>query len=237
MLEAARTISHDETAELYDGYLNDFYRSLKAWRTGNELAGRIECGRSLRFLGELLFALDGVRAPYPKEWAGKLGELEPLILEVARTGEPRLQQELCVHVRERAAQRGYSHVYDDWTGDIDRVLGFEFPDPISDATAGLLLPLRSEQRVLDVAFLVARDGVGPGLVERPHVAQPRLLQHAPRRDVHDHRERDDALDTVLGEALVDQRARAFGRVPLAPGRLVQPVAELDLVRRSVLRRA
>ena len=57
-----------------------------------------------------------------------------MILEVARTGEPRLQQELCVHVRERAAQRGYSHVHDDWTGDIDRVLGFEFPNPISDPT-------------------------------------------------------------------------------------------------------
>ena len=126
VLEAARTISHDETAELYDGYLNDVYRSLKAWRVGNELAGRIECGRSLRYLGELLFALDGVRAPYPKEWEGKLGDLEPLILEVARRGEPRLQQELCVHVRERAAQGGYSHVYNDWTGDIDRVLAFSF---------------------------------------------------------------------------------------------------------------
>jgi len=126
VLEAARTISHDETAELYDGYLNDFYRSLKAWRVGKELAGRIECGRSLRYLGELLFALDGVRAPYPKEWEGKLGELEPLILEVARGGEPRMQQELCIRVRERAAQRGYAHVYDDWTGDIDRALAFSF---------------------------------------------------------------------------------------------------------------
>jgi predicted nucleotidyltransferase len=126
VLAAARTISHDETAELYDGYLNDFYRSMKAWRRGNELAGRIECGRALRFLGELLFALDGVRAPYPKEWQDKLGELEPLILEVARTGAPQLQQELCVRVRERAAQRGYSAVYDAWTGDIDRVLTFVF---------------------------------------------------------------------------------------------------------------
>jgi hypothetical protein len=63
VLAAARTISHDGTAELYDGYLNDFYRSMKAWRMGNELAGRIECGRSLRFLGELLVALDGIRAP------------------------------------------------------------------------------------------------------------------------------------------------------------------------------
>lgn len=126
VLAAARTISHDETAELYDGYLNDFYRSMKAWRMGNELAGRVECGRSLRFLGELVFALDGIRAPYPKEWQGKLGDLEPLILEVARTGAPHLQQEICVIVRDRAAQCGYSHVYEAWTGDIDHALSFDF---------------------------------------------------------------------------------------------------------------
>ena len=126
VLAAARTISRDETAVLYDAYLNDFYRSLKAWRTGNELAARIECGRSLRFVGELLFALDGVRAPYPKEWTGAFGELESLILEVARTGAPRLQQQLCVRVRERAAHHGYADVYEAWTGDIDRVLAIEF---------------------------------------------------------------------------------------------------------------
>ena len=126
VLAAARTISHDETVELYDGYLYDFYRSMKAWRMGNEFAGRIECGRSLRFLGELVFALDGIRAPYPKEWQGKLGELEPLILEVARTGAPHLQQEICVLVRDRAALRGYSHVYEAWTGDVDHALSFDF---------------------------------------------------------------------------------------------------------------
>ena len=126
VLEAARTISHDETAQLYDGYLNDFFRSMKAWRRGNELAGRIESGRSLRFLGELLFALDGLRAPYPKEWQGRLGELEPLILEVARTGAPQRQQELCSRVRDRAAQRGYAHVHDAWMGDIDLALAFDF---------------------------------------------------------------------------------------------------------------
>jgi predicted nucleotidyltransferase len=126
VLAAARAISRDETAELYDGYLNDFYRSMKAWRRGDELAGRIECGRSLRPLGEFLFALDGLRAPYPNEWAGKLGALEPLILDVARSGDPRLQQALCLRVRERAEQSGYSDVYAAWDGDIDRVLTFEF---------------------------------------------------------------------------------------------------------------
>ena len=90
-------------------------------------AGRIECGRSLRFVGELVFALDGARAPYPKEVRrGKLGDLEPPILEVARTSAPRLRQELCVRVRDRAAQRGYSAVYDAWTGAIDHALTFVF---------------------------------------------------------------------------------------------------------------
>ena len=126
VLAAAAEVARDETAELYDGYLNDLYRSLKAWRRGKELAGRVESGRSLRYVGELLFALDGRRAPYPKEWEGQLGELEPLVLEVARTGDPATQQELARAVVALAAERGYADVYDAWEGDIDRVLAFRF---------------------------------------------------------------------------------------------------------------
>jgi hypothetical protein len=126
VLAAARTVSREETAELYDGYLNDLYRSLKAWRRGTELAARVECGRSLRFVGELLFALDGVRAPYPKEWAGKLGPVEPLVLEVARTSGPAAQQRLCRAVVELARDRGYHDVYDAWQGDFDLVLSWDF---------------------------------------------------------------------------------------------------------------
>lgn len=126
IVAAAQTVSREETAELYDAYLNDFYRSMKTWRRGLELPARIECGRSLRFLGELLYALDGRRAPYPKEWTGELGELEPLILEVARTADPKLQQELCIQVEQLATTCGYRDVYDGWNGDIDRVLAFRF---------------------------------------------------------------------------------------------------------------
>jgi len=126
ILTEALAISRVETASLYDAYLNDVYRSLKAWRRGLELPARVECGGSLRFLGELLFALDGRRAPYPKEWTGQLGELEPLFLEVARTADPTLQQELCRDVAQLAAARRYSDIYDAWHGDIDRVLAYEF---------------------------------------------------------------------------------------------------------------
>ena len=54
-------------AAAYDGYLNGFYRSLKASRRGDEFAGRLEAVDSIRHLSELLFALDGRRAPYSKD--------------------------------------------------------------------------------------------------------------------------------------------------------------------------
>ena len=125
-VEAARRVSRAELAELYDSYLNDFYRSLKSWRRGRELGARIEAGRSLWWLGDFLIGLGGTRAPYPGAWTGRLGELEPLVLEVARTGDPRLQQELQAAVERIASEHGFRDVYDAWDGDIDRVMRFEF---------------------------------------------------------------------------------------------------------------
>ena len=125
-VEAARRIRRDELAELYDSYLNDFYRSLKSWRRGRELGARIEAGRSLWWLGDFLIGFGGTRGPYPGAWTGRLGELEPLVLEVARTGDPRLQQELQAAVERVASEHGFRDVYDGWDGDIDRVMRFEF---------------------------------------------------------------------------------------------------------------
>jgi predicted nucleotidyltransferase len=124
VVDEAGRVSRDEVAEAYDGYLNDVYRSLKAWRRGNELAGRIEGIESLKYLVQFLYGLEGRRAPYSNAWAGNLGELEPLVLEVARTADPRRQQLLLARVRELASE--YRDVYDAWGGDIDRALEFEF---------------------------------------------------------------------------------------------------------------
>jgi len=125
-VEAAGHLTRKELAELYDGYLNDFSRSLKSWRRGRELGARIMCGRSLWWLGDFLIALEGKRAPYTEYWGGRLGELEPLILEVARTADPRRQQELQAAVEQIATTHGFRDVYDAWDGDIDRVMGFRF---------------------------------------------------------------------------------------------------------------
>lgn len=125
-VEAAARIGRDELAELYDSYLNDCYRSLKAWARGNELAARVKSGRSLWWLGEFLLGLDGRRAPYPGAWPGRLGELEPLVLEVSRTAAPWRQQELLARVEPLATARGFRDVYDGWGGELDRVLALRF---------------------------------------------------------------------------------------------------------------
>ena len=125
-VEAHARVTDDDVAELLDSYLNSFYRSLKAWRRGNELAGRLEGIDSLRWLAQFLFALDGKRAPYPNAFAGRLGDFEAQILEVARTPEPKAQQALQARVEELARSRGLGHVYDGWVGEIERVMAFRF---------------------------------------------------------------------------------------------------------------
>jgi hypothetical protein len=124
----AQRLSHDEIGELYDGYLNEFYRSLKAWRRGNELAARVEGVESVKWLAQFLYGLEGRRAPYSNAWAGTLGELEPLILDVARTADPRRQQELQAGVAELADAHGYTHVREAWAGDIEHAMTFEFDE-------------------------------------------------------------------------------------------------------------
>jgi hypothetical protein len=48
------------------------------------------------------------------------------VLEVARTGEPRAQQELQAAVERVATEHGFRDVYDAWDGDVDHVMQFEF---------------------------------------------------------------------------------------------------------------
>jgi predicted nucleotidyltransferase len=126
-IEAAARIERDELAELYDSYLNDFYRSLKSWARGQELPARLKASRSIWWLGEFLLGLDGRRAPYPGAWAGRLGELEPFMLDVLRTADPSRQQELQAKVEQIASARGFRDVYEGWTGgEIDRVMALLF---------------------------------------------------------------------------------------------------------------
>src|SRR5437667_167942 len=64
------------------------------------------------------------------------------------------------------------------------------------------------------------------------VAQERRLdlKDALGRDVVGMRETDDPGEPELGEAVMHQRSRAFGRVAAAPGARQQPITHFDLHR-------
>jgi len=124
----------EQTAELFDAYLNGFYRSLKAARRGNEVGARLEAAESLADLVQLLFALEGRIAPYHSRLPAVLdrlaaqgwepGELQQRFLSILRTGGIRPQQELEERVERLLRDRGYGYVVEGWEGEIERVKAF-----------------------------------------------------------------------------------------------------------------
>lgn len=106
--------------ELYDGYLNCFVRSLKAWRRGDELGGRMQAAESSLYLVRLLFALERRWPPYHDQLSAPLGQLEAAqgwesgflsdaLLVLLSTGDPTSQQELELRVEALLDSRGVAH--------------------------------------------------------------------------------------------------------------------------------
>jgi hypothetical protein len=110
----------DDLDELYDDYLNSFFRSLKAWRRGDELGGRMQAAHSCLCLVRLLFAAERRLAPFHDQLAEPLRELERLqgwedgyladaFERVLATGDPTLQQALELRVEALLDSRGIAH--------------------------------------------------------------------------------------------------------------------------------
>ncbi|MEU5892276.1 hypothetical protein ABZ835_36385 [Streptomyces sp. NPDC047461] len=112
-----------------DAYANSLYRSLKNARDGQGLAARLDADDSVRFLLELLFALDRRPRPYNKylEWelarrplpGWDTGPLLDAVDRVARTGDAVLQRRLFARVEAAARQAGHGAVLDAWGADLD----------------------------------------------------------------------------------------------------------------------
>lgn len=110
----------EDLDELYDDYLNCFFRSLKAWRRGDELGGRMQAAHSCLCLVRLLFAAERRLAPFHDQLAAPLRELERLqgweegfladaLVRVLATGDPSLQQVLELRVEALLESRGIAH--------------------------------------------------------------------------------------------------------------------------------
>jgi len=119
-LRGAGEHAHTQLDDHYDAYLNCFVRSLKAWRRGNELGGRMQAADSALHLVRLLFALEHRWHPYHDQLAAPLRELEPLqgwregelaglLLRLVRDADPTFQQELELRVEALLRSRGVQH--------------------------------------------------------------------------------------------------------------------------------
>ncbi|MBC8075678.1 MAG: hypothetical protein H7Y32_06335 [Chloroflexales bacterium] len=130
---------HAQTAiaASYDGYLNGLYRSLKSWRRGNTLGGRLESAGTVDSLLHLLFALEEHWRPFSSRLPYHLAELAPQgwqpnevadrLLDLIGTGDPYRQQAFAQRVIALLRERGFHHVYESWNGQIDQALAWPFP--------------------------------------------------------------------------------------------------------------
>ncbi|MFE0629301.1 hypothetical protein ACFW3D_20370 [Streptomyces sp. NPDC058864] len=112
-----------------DAYANSLYRSVKNHRDGQALAARLDAADSMRFLLELLFALDRRPRPYNKYLEWELAR-HPLpgwdtdvllhaVDRVSATGDPFLQRQLFALVETAAREAGHGEVLDAWGEDLD----------------------------------------------------------------------------------------------------------------------
>jgi hypothetical protein len=115
--------------EWLDAYANSLYRSVKNDRDGHPLAARLDAADSIRFLLELLFALDRRPRPYNKYLAWELtryplpgwdtGRLLDTVDRISGTGDVLLQRRLFARVEASARRAGHSTVLDAWGQDLD----------------------------------------------------------------------------------------------------------------------
>jgi hypothetical protein len=128
--DAARSIA----AEALDGYINQYYRSVKSLRDGNELAGRLDAAESVPWFLRMLFALHERVRPFNRYLRWEL-EQHPLpgaewsaarllqLLDAVAAGEPAAQRTLFRDVEELARERGHGDVVDAWGDDLALLRG------------------------------------------------------------------------------------------------------------------
>jgi hypothetical protein len=110
-----------------DHFVNQTYRSLKAWRDGDAIAARLEAAQGVTPLLDALFALHGGRLrPYAKYLAWELAThpLERLpwppdvlldaLLELLSAAPPDTQRLLLAGVETLARESGHGAVLDAW---------------------------------------------------------------------------------------------------------------------------
>jgi hypothetical protein len=127
IVDRAGEVAAANVPEEYDAYLNYWVRSLKAWRRGDELGGRLHAASSAFPLVRTLFGLERRWAPYYDRLEPQLGEIEAAqgwepgslraaLLDLLDAGAPTAQQGLEARVEELMRSRGFEH---EWGDDLE----------------------------------------------------------------------------------------------------------------------
>jgi hypothetical protein len=141
LIDALRRMPADQAqaavTNWYGTYLNGMFRSLKSWRWGNELGGRMEAEQTADYLLNVLFALERQWRPYSSRLIFHLDKLEPqgwrpdelrtILLDLISTGDPGRQQIVGRRVTALLRERGFGHMEDEWNGRIEQALSWVFP--------------------------------------------------------------------------------------------------------------
>jgi hypothetical protein len=134
IVAAANEAARAGVGDFYDGYLNSWVRSMKAWRRGDELGGVLHAGQSAVWLLQTLFGLERRWLPYldaldpalPEvEWAlgWDDGFLRAAVLRLCESGDPVFQQELEARIEALMASRGFPH---GWGDDLEPLKALRF---------------------------------------------------------------------------------------------------------------
>ncbi|MFE1076656.1 hypothetical protein ACFW5W_36380 [Streptomyces sp. NPDC058783] len=117
-----------EADKWLDAYSNSLYRSVKNARDGHAFACRLDAADSIRFLFELLFALDRRPRPFNKylEWelarfplpGWDSAELLDAADRISATGDVSTQRRLFAKVAAAARRAGHGAVLDAWGEDL-----------------------------------------------------------------------------------------------------------------------
>ena len=136
IVDAANEAAYAAVAEEYDGYLNCWTRSMKAWRRGDDLGGRLQAAQSSGYLVRALFGLEHRWPPYLDALAPALpaieqaqgwgdGFLRDALLRLAGDGDPVFQQAFEARVEALMAARGFQH---EWPEDeLEALKALRFP--------------------------------------------------------------------------------------------------------------
>jgi hypothetical protein len=122
--DAASGAAAARVSDEYDGYLNFWVRSIKAWRRGDELGGRLNAAASVYPLLRTLFGLERQWPPYHDQLETRLPELERLqgwspgelraqVVALLDSGSPDVQQRLQAQVETLLRSRGIEHEWGD----------------------------------------------------------------------------------------------------------------------------